>query len=157
MKLYTSLFLIFLTLGSSPPSWGQLKVRLNWSATTGTQSGFWIAQEEGIFKRNTGLTPSSCTSPQPPEPFSPCWPASSPSRIRTPLPAPTPRSKDLTSCCIFFPMRRQIREKFARRYFRPMLGRIAGALPARRGQLLRRQTYRAGTQVSISPVKQQCL
>jgi hypothetical protein len=29
-----------------------MKVRLNWSATAGTQSGFWVAQEEGIFKKN---------------------------------------------------------------------------------------------------------
>lgn len=30
----------------------QMKVRLNWSATAGTQSGFWVAHEEGIFKKN---------------------------------------------------------------------------------------------------------
>jgi len=46
MKVYASLLLTFLNLAAlSPPSWAQMKVRLNWSATAGTQSGFWIAQE----------------------------------------------------------------------------------------------------------------
>ncbi len=53
MKLTSCLLLIFFSfVVSSSPSWAQLKVRLNWSATAGTQSGFWIAQDEGIFKRN---------------------------------------------------------------------------------------------------------
>ncbi len=53
MKVYASLLLTLLNLAAlSPPSWAQMKVRLNWSATAGTQSGFWIAQEEGIFKKN---------------------------------------------------------------------------------------------------------
>jgi ABC-type nitrate/sulfonate/bicarbonate transport system substrate-binding protein len=30
----------------------QLRVRLNWSAIAGNQSGFWVAYEEGFFKRN---------------------------------------------------------------------------------------------------------
>jgi ABC-type nitrate/sulfonate/bicarbonate transport system substrate-binding protein len=33
-------------------SWGQAKVRVNWTAVSGTQSGLWLAYEEGIFKRN---------------------------------------------------------------------------------------------------------
>ena len=53
VKVYASLLLILLNLAAlSPPSWAQMKVRLNWSATAGTQSGFWIAQEEGIFRKN---------------------------------------------------------------------------------------------------------
>jgi NitT/TauT family transport system substrate-binding protein len=34
------------------PSWAQMRVRLNWTALAGTQSGLWVAQDEGIFKRN---------------------------------------------------------------------------------------------------------
>ena len=34
------------------PSWAQMRVRLNWTALAGTQSGLWVAYEEGIFKRN---------------------------------------------------------------------------------------------------------
>jgi NitT/TauT family transport system substrate-binding protein len=53
MKFHICLLFIFSSLITSASlSWAQLKVRLNWSATAGTQSGFWIAQEEGIFKRN---------------------------------------------------------------------------------------------------------
>jgi ABC-type nitrate/sulfonate/bicarbonate transport system substrate-binding protein len=34
------------------PAWAQMRVRLNWTALAGTQSGLWVAHEEGIFKRN---------------------------------------------------------------------------------------------------------
>ena len=34
------------------PSWAQVKVRLNWTAVTGAQSGAYIAQEEGLFKKH---------------------------------------------------------------------------------------------------------
>jgi NitT/TauT family transport system substrate-binding protein len=34
------------------PSWGQMKVRINWSTVTGWMSGIWLAYEEGIFKKN---------------------------------------------------------------------------------------------------------
>jgi ABC-type nitrate/sulfonate/bicarbonate transport system substrate-binding protein len=43
---------LFAFVASSSVAWAQMKVRLNWSATAGTQSGFWVAQEEGIFKKN---------------------------------------------------------------------------------------------------------
>jgi len=36
----------------APPSWGQTKVRLNWTAVTGAQSGAYVAQEEGLFKKH---------------------------------------------------------------------------------------------------------
>jgi NitT/TauT family transport system substrate-binding protein len=36
----------------APPSWGQTKVRINWSSVTGWMSGIWLAYEEGIFKKN---------------------------------------------------------------------------------------------------------
>lgn len=34
------------------PAWAQPKVRVNWTAISGSQSGLWVAHEEGIFKRN---------------------------------------------------------------------------------------------------------
>lgn len=34
------------------PGWAQNKVRLNWTAVTGAQSGAYIAQEEGLFKKH---------------------------------------------------------------------------------------------------------
>jgi ABC-type nitrate/sulfonate/bicarbonate transport system substrate-binding protein len=37
---------------SAPAAWAQMKVRVNWSATAGGQSGFWVAYEDGIFKKN---------------------------------------------------------------------------------------------------------
>ena len=36
----------------APPSWAQTKVRLNWTAVTGAQSGVYVAQEEGLFKKH---------------------------------------------------------------------------------------------------------
>lgn len=36
----------------SRPSWAQMKVRLNWSAMAGAQSGFWVGYEEGIFRKH---------------------------------------------------------------------------------------------------------
>ncbi len=53
MKAYVSVLLCLLNLAAlCSSSWAQMKVRLNWSATAGTQSGFWVAYEEGIFKKN---------------------------------------------------------------------------------------------------------
>lgn len=34
------------------PGWAQTKVRINWTAVTGAQSGVYVAQEEGLFKKN---------------------------------------------------------------------------------------------------------
>ncbi|MBM2805362.1 MAG: hypothetical protein HW419_3255 [Deltaproteobacteria bacterium] len=34
------------------PAAAQMKVRVNWSAIAAGQSGIWIANDEGIFKRN---------------------------------------------------------------------------------------------------------
>src|SRR5437660_4585439 len=47
-----ALWLLTLLLVSAPASLAQMKVRVNWSATAGGQSGFWVAHEEGIFKKN---------------------------------------------------------------------------------------------------------
>jgi NitT/TauT family transport system substrate-binding protein len=43
--------LIALTLIASPAS-GQMKARINWTAVTGAQSGMFLAQQEGLFKKN---------------------------------------------------------------------------------------------------------
>jgi ABC-type nitrate/sulfonate/bicarbonate transport system substrate-binding protein len=51
-KTLTALWLPTLFLASVAASWAQMKVRVNWSATAGGQSGFWVAHEEGIFKKN---------------------------------------------------------------------------------------------------------
>jgi NitT/TauT family transport system substrate-binding protein len=34
------------------PAWAQTKVRINWTAVTGAQSGMFMAQQEGLFKKN---------------------------------------------------------------------------------------------------------
>ena len=36
----------------SADCWAQMKVRINWTAVTDAQSGVYVAQEEGIFKKN---------------------------------------------------------------------------------------------------------
>lgn len=52
-KLTPCLAMVLLgVLVFTPPSWGQAKVRINWTAVSGAMSGVWVAQEEGIFKRN---------------------------------------------------------------------------------------------------------
>jgi NitT/TauT family transport system substrate-binding protein len=43
-------FAAFMLLGSSADA--QNKVRINWTAVTGAQSGIYVAQEEGLFKKN---------------------------------------------------------------------------------------------------------
>ena len=49
ISLWAILFCLVTSVASVQ---AQMKVRLNWSATAGTQSGFWVAHEEGIFKKN---------------------------------------------------------------------------------------------------------
>src|SRR5215468_472640 len=51
-KTLLTLWLLGLLLASVPASWAQMKVRVNWSATAAGQSGFWVAYEDGIFKKN---------------------------------------------------------------------------------------------------------
>lgn len=44
---------LLLALCVAPPAaWGQAKIRINWTAISGTQTGIWVAYEEGILKRN---------------------------------------------------------------------------------------------------------
>ena len=40
------------TLLLSAQAWAQAPVRINWTAVTGAQSGMFIAQQEGLFKKN---------------------------------------------------------------------------------------------------------
>ena len=51
-KTISAVWLFALLLVSVPASWAQMKVRVNWSAMAGGQSGFWVAHEDGIFKKN---------------------------------------------------------------------------------------------------------
>ena len=45
--------LIFLfAISMALPAWAQMKARINWTAVTGAQSGMFMAQQEGIFKKN---------------------------------------------------------------------------------------------------------
>ncbi len=44
--------LAVLVLLMSAPSWAQTKVRINWTAVTGAQSGVYTAYDTGIFKKN---------------------------------------------------------------------------------------------------------
>lgn len=52
MKLRTALFSLFSVFLFVSVSWAQMKVRINWTAVTGAQSGVYVAQEEGLFKKN---------------------------------------------------------------------------------------------------------
>ena len=51
-KTLSVTWVLALLLVSVPASWAQMRVRVNWSAMAGGQSGFWVAHEEGIFKKN---------------------------------------------------------------------------------------------------------
>ena len=44
--------LLFLCLFIATPALAQLKTRINWTAVTGAQSGMFMAQQEGLFKKN---------------------------------------------------------------------------------------------------------
>lgn len=50
LRLLLTAFLILAVF--APCAWGQMKVRINWTAVTGAQSGVYVAQEEGLFKKN---------------------------------------------------------------------------------------------------------
>jgi NitT/TauT family transport system substrate-binding protein len=41
-----------ITLLLSAQTWAQSPVRINWTAVTGAQSGMFMAQQEGLFKKN---------------------------------------------------------------------------------------------------------
>ena len=44
--------LVILVATVTAPAWAQQKVRINWTAVTGAQSGMHMAQQEGVFKKN---------------------------------------------------------------------------------------------------------
>ena len=45
-------FVIAILLFVAAPAWAQPKTRINWTAVTGAQSGMFMAQQEGLFKKN---------------------------------------------------------------------------------------------------------
>jgi NitT/TauT family transport system substrate-binding protein len=47
-----SLVLGVIMLFIGAPGWAQMKTRINWTAVTGAQSGMFMAQQEGLFKKN---------------------------------------------------------------------------------------------------------
>ena len=52
MKLRLLLTAFLILAAFAPSAWGQMKARINWTAVTGAQSGVYVAQEEGLFKKN---------------------------------------------------------------------------------------------------------
>jgi ABC-type nitrate/sulfonate/bicarbonate transport system substrate-binding protein len=51
IRTLSFIFFVFSLLFSSAV-WAQMKVRINWTAVTGAQSGIYVAYEEGLFKKN---------------------------------------------------------------------------------------------------------
>lgn len=51
-RLYLTVGLLLLPLLLAAPALAQKNVRINWTAVTGAQSGVYVAQEEGFFKKN---------------------------------------------------------------------------------------------------------
>lgn len=47
-----NLFLVALIMLVASPASAQMKVRINWTAVTGAQSGAFVAHEEGLFKKS---------------------------------------------------------------------------------------------------------
>jgi NitT/TauT family transport system substrate-binding protein len=52
MKRSLLKILVIFSFVLSAPVWAQAPVRINWTAVTGAQSGMFMAQQEGLFKRN---------------------------------------------------------------------------------------------------------
>jgi NitT/TauT family transport system substrate-binding protein len=52
MQKTTLSFVLPMLLWFASPAWAQMKVRINWTAVTGAQSGVYVAQEEGLFRKN---------------------------------------------------------------------------------------------------------
>jgi len=49
---YLQLAIIFLAVFAASSAWAQKPVRINWTAVTGAQSGMFMAQQEGLFRKN---------------------------------------------------------------------------------------------------------
>ena len=58
---YLQMTLSILALCGASTAWAQKTVRINWTAVTGAQSGMFMAQQEGLFRKN-GLDVSSFIS-----------------------------------------------------------------------------------------------
>jgi NitT/TauT family transport system substrate-binding protein len=53
MKQLSLRFLVLaLAILIASPAWAQVKARINWTAVTGAQSGLFMAQQDGLFKKN---------------------------------------------------------------------------------------------------------
>ena len=52
LRLGVALPLLLALAVFAPAAGGPAKVRVNWTAVSGTQTGLWLAHEAGIFKRN---------------------------------------------------------------------------------------------------------
>src|SRR6266705_3497109 len=51
-KISLRFLVLFLSILIAPPALAQMKTRINWTAVTGAQSGMFLAQQEGLFKKN---------------------------------------------------------------------------------------------------------
>ncbi|MGZ8490515.1 MAG: hypothetical protein ACXWW4_18440, partial [Candidatus Binatia bacterium] len=51
-RLFLRLAVMLWSLILSAQAGAQIPVRINWTAVTGAQSGMFMAQQEGIFKKN---------------------------------------------------------------------------------------------------------
>jgi NitT/TauT family transport system substrate-binding protein len=52
MKLRLSFLALTILLAATLPAFAQSPVRINWTAVTGAQSGMFMAQQEGLFKKH---------------------------------------------------------------------------------------------------------
>src|SRR5258706_13199339 len=52
MRVILAAAALLVTAMASTASWAQTTVRINWTAVTGAQSGMFMAQQEGLFKKN---------------------------------------------------------------------------------------------------------
>jgi len=50
---FAKIAVTLVTLLLSAQTWAQAPVRINWTAVTGAQSGMFMAQQEGLFKKNS--------------------------------------------------------------------------------------------------------
>src|SRR3989337_3304474 len=48
--IFVAALVVFFSL--APSAWAQSKVRINWTAVTGAQSGAYVAKQEGLYKKN---------------------------------------------------------------------------------------------------------
>src|SRR5215475_12328206 len=51
-RIWLNAFITAIILFCSTTAWAQIKTRINWTVVTGAQSGMFMAQQEGLFKKN---------------------------------------------------------------------------------------------------------